>query len=142
MNAKLPSNCVWIAQAEGAGYGTSSEKAPVELPENISVTAPLLLLRNLFRDAEQYFSRYDTAEWNPLGNLISPGDKVLLKPNWVLDRNTLSGGSFDCVVTHSSVIEAVLHYVVLKGAACCGWRHDFFACRRLVLFWGRNHAKI
>jgi uncharacterized protein (DUF362 family) len=37
---------------------------------------------------------------------------VVLKPNWVSHQNESNGG-FDCLVTHTSVIEAVLEYVVL-----------------------------
>lgn len=51
---------------------------------------------------------------NPLGNIISPGDKVFLKPNWVASRWRESCPHKDnlyCVITHPNVIEAVADYV-------------------------------
>lgn len=59
----------------------------------------------------------NTKAWNPLGTIIQPGDKVLIKPNFVMDRH-VSGGDYACVVTHGSVIRAVVDYVViaLKGS--------------------------
>ena len=65
-------------------------------------------IKNLGLDAEHA----DTAEWNPFGNFISPGDKVLIKPNLVLHFNG-SGADVRAVTTHGSVIRPVLDYVVL-----------------------------
>jgi uncharacterized protein (DUF362 family) len=48
--------------------------------------------------------------WNPLGAIFGVGKKVVIKPNWVHHRNG-SGQGLDCLVTHTSVIEAVLLYV-------------------------------
>lgn len=58
-----------------------------------------------------------TEEWNPLKNLIQPGDNVLLKPNMVMDYNR-SGGGTDCLFTQPSIVAAVLDYVfiALKGS--------------------------
>ena len=65
-------------------------------------------IKNLGLDAEHA----DTAEWNPFGNFISPGDKVLIKPNLVLHFNG-SGADVRAVITHASVIRPVLDYVIL-----------------------------
>lgn len=51
-------------------------------------------------------------EWNPLGEIIRPGDKVLIKPNMVMHRNYNLHGGIECLFTQSSVVEAVLKYVV------------------------------
>jgi uncharacterized protein (DUF362 family) len=61
-------------------------------------------------------AHFNTREWNPLGGIITPGDKVLIKPNFVMDRHVV-GGDYNCVVTHGSVIRAVVDYVLiaLKG---------------------------
>jgi uncharacterized protein (DUF362 family) len=48
---------------------------------------------------------------NPFGELIKPGQTVVLKPNWVMHKNG-SGEGLDCVVTHPSVINAVLDCVL------------------------------
>ena len=51
-----------------------------------------------------------------MGELISPGDRVLIKPNFVLHRNA-GRGPVDAVVTHASVLRAIADYVLiaLKG---------------------------
>lgn len=66
--------------------------------------------------------RCGTADWNPFGALIRPGDTVLIKPNLVSHRNM--GAKFfgitdtDSLVTHGSVIRAVFDYAAraLDGA--------------------------
>jgi uncharacterized protein (DUF362 family) len=61
-------------------------------------------------------ANYGCAQWNPWGELIKPGDNVLIKPNLVLHENH-NGGSIESVVTHGSLIRAVVDYVLiaLKG---------------------------
>ena len=53
-----------------------------------------------------------TKHWNPLGEFIKPGNNVVIKPNFVMDRH-VGGGDYDCVVTHGSLIRAVLDYVLI-----------------------------
>lgn len=53
----------------------------------------------------------DTPAWNPLGSLISPGDTVVLKPNFVRDYRETRPGTDDCVVTHGAILRAVVDYV-------------------------------
>lgn len=59
---------------------------------------------------------YGTADWNPLGEFVKPGDFVVIKPNMVMDVNS-SGAGTDCLYTHPSVVAAVVDYVLiaLKG---------------------------
>jgi uncharacterized protein (DUF362 family) len=56
-----------------------------------------------------------TQAWNPLGGIVRRGDTVVLKPNLVCHRNTgeRSYGltDTDSLVTHGSVIRAVVDYV-------------------------------
>lgn len=52
-------------------------------------------------------------EWNPLGEIIAHGDYVLLKPNMVLHENRKKDNGTDCLITHPSVVRAVLDYVVI-----------------------------
>lgn len=59
-------------------------------------------------DAENF----ETASWNPLGAYIQPGDRVLVKPNLVMDVNP-SGHGVDCLYTHPSVVAAVIDYVII-----------------------------
>lgn len=59
---------------------------------------------------------YGLKEWNPFVNIVHPGDRVIVKPNLVLDYNA-SGETTDCLVTHASVLRPVIDYVLiaLKG---------------------------
>jgi len=57
-------------------------------------------------------AHFGTSDWNPIGEIIQPGQTVLIKPNLVLDFHGY-GWSLESVVTHGSVIRAVLDYVLL-----------------------------
>ena len=70
------------------------------------------LVREAFHGLGLDAGRFGTSEWNPLGELVGPGGKIAVKPNWVLHRNEGAGG-MDCMVTHPSVLRAVLEYVFL-----------------------------
>ncbi|RLC74731.1 MAG: DUF362 domain-containing protein [Chloroflexi bacterium] len=61
--------------------------------------------------------RFGTSAWNPLGVLVRPGDTVVLKPNFVRHFRETQAGDGDCLITHGSVIRAVLDYayIALKG---------------------------
>ncbi|HJX85736.1 MAG TPA: DUF362 domain-containing protein [Candidatus Angelobacter sp.] len=73
-------------------------------------------VRECFRLLGLDAANFGTPQWNPLGDLIVPGQKVLIKPNFVLHWNA-GGGPLDAVITHGSVIRAVADYVfiALKG---------------------------
>lgn len=58
-------------------------------------------------DAENY----GTDKWNPLGDIIRPGDFVVIKPNMVKDYNDIS--QYECTLTHPSVIRAVIDYCLI-----------------------------
>ncbi len=61
-------------------------------------------------------ARFGRSDWNPLGEIISPGERVLVKPNFVLHFNA-GTGPLEAVVTHASVLRAIADYVLiaLKG---------------------------
>ena len=61
--------------------------------------------------------RHGWKDWNPLGGIIRPGHTVVLKPNFIRDFRETQSGHGDCLITHGSVIRAVLDYVyiALKG---------------------------
>lgn len=58
-------------------------------------------------------NNYGTDAWNPLGEIVRPGDTVVLKPNFVRDFRESREGDDDCVITHGSVIRAVADYVYI-----------------------------
>jgi uncharacterized protein (DUF362 family) len=65
-------------------------------------------VRELFRLLGMDESHYGRASWDPLGEIIQPGDHVLLKPNFVRHYNKTGG--IESLVTHGSVIRAVLDF--------------------------------
>ncbi len=52
----------------------------------------------------------------PFGELIPPGARVLIKPNYVLDHNQGTGG-MDPMITHQSVVKAVVNAALQTDAA-------------------------
>jgi uncharacterized protein (DUF362 family) len=55
---------------------------------------------------------FGTPHWNPLGTIVRPGDRVVIKPNLV--RHFHGGGlGLDALVTNGSVVRAVMDYVIL-----------------------------
>ncbi len=69
-------------------------------------------IRKLFFKLGLDSANYGTKKWNPLKNMVKPGNQVLIKPNFVLHFNA-SGGSTESVITHGSVIRAVMDYVLI-----------------------------
>lgn len=54
-----------------------------------------------------------TANWNPLGTYVKPGDNVLIKPNLVMDYNQNKVYGTDCLYTQPGLVAAVIDYVLL-----------------------------
>jgi uncharacterized protein (DUF362 family) len=66
-------------------------------------------------------SHFGSPRWNPLGELVRPGDRVFIKPNLVADG--LRGACRQCnnlfaIITHPSVVRAVADYaaIALRGS--------------------------
>ena len=53
-----------------------------------------------------------TPAWNPLGGIVRPGTRVLIKPNLVRHYHDKLG-DVDCLLTHGSVVRAICDYVVI-----------------------------
>jgi uncharacterized protein (DUF362 family) len=73
-------------------------------------------IHDLFRAWRFDLDHCGTTAWNPLSALIPAGSRIVIKPNWVFHNNQ-SGAGLDCLLTHSSVIEAVTKYVALTRPA-------------------------
>jgi len=73
-------------------------------------------VREAFRVLGLDAERFGTTEWNPLGDVIHPGESVVIKPNFVLSDH-YRGGNPDAIVTHPSVLRAVVDYtwIAMKG---------------------------
>jgi uncharacterized protein (DUF362 family) len=60
--------------------------------------------------------RFGTADWNPLGEVVRPGDRVFVKPNLVTHEYREGcgcPGELFSVITHPSVVRAVADYVAI-----------------------------
>jgi uncharacterized protein (DUF362 family) len=74
-------------------------------------------VRDTLRLLELDAVHYGRKNWNPLGEFISPGNTVVLKPNFVRDFRETQLGDENCLITHGSIIRAALDfvYIALKG---------------------------
>lgn len=74
-------------------------------------------VRNAFLLMKMDKEHIGTSDWNPLADIIRSGDMVVLKPNFVIDKNVNDKTCFS-TITHGAVIRAVVDYVILalKGS--------------------------
>jgi uncharacterized protein (DUF362 family) len=68
-------------------------------------------VRECFRLSGLDLANYGTAKWNPLAQLIRPGETVLLKPNLVKENHPRDPQGWRYVLTHGSIVRAVSDYV-------------------------------
>ena len=68
-------------------------------------------VRECFRLRNLDVERQGQPDWNPLGDLIEPGERVVLKPNLVKEDHPRDPKGWRYVLTHGSVIRAVADYV-------------------------------
>ena len=98
------------------------EKFP-EYPGDIAFT-----LNPVYRAVRQNFellgydrARFGSSEWNPLGHIVRPGNRVFIKPNLCSHeygrKKEKRQGDIFSIITHPSVVRAVADYVAiaLKG---------------------------
>ena len=80
-------------------------------------------VRNIFYQLGMDKENYGTESWNPLKTIISPGDNVLIKPNFIRHFHGF-GLALDFIITHGSIIRAIIDYVFIaldgKGSAIIG----------------------
>jgi uncharacterized protein (DUF362 family) len=74
-------------------------------------------VRSLFQRLKMDAPNFGTPHWNPLGEIIKPGDKVVIKPNLVISEHELGLEGLEASTVHGSVIRPFLDYVfiALKG---------------------------
>ncbi|MCB2296775.1 DUF362 domain-containing protein [Clostridium tagluense] len=78
------------------------------------------MVRNCLIGLELDKENIGNRNWNPFKKLISEGNMVLLKPNWVMHVNgnkKVNEHALDCLVTNPSVVRAICDYciIALKG---------------------------
>ncbi|HTR96644.1 MAG TPA: DUF362 domain-containing protein [Candidatus Acidoferrales bacterium] len=110
---------VAIVRQEGAGYPEASPFHPAERYPEFPGGAELDPANRVFDTVRRSFlalgldrEHAGSADWNPLGGLVHPGDTVFLKPNMISHRHRLRD-EWDFVITHGAVLRAVLDYVHL-----------------------------
>ena len=74
-------------------------------------------VREMFQRLDMDCKNFGTPELNPLGEIIKPGDKVVLKPNLVISEHELGLPGIEASTVHGSVIRPFIDYawIALKG---------------------------
>jgi len=73
------------------------------------------LVRETLRLAGLDSARFGSPDWNPFGDLVSPGSQVLVKPNWVFHHDP-DNAEPSVLITNAAVIRPVLDYLALALA--------------------------
>ncbi len=73
-------------------------------------------VRNCLRMLDLDREHCGEKKWNPLREVIQPGERVVIKPNFVLSRH-YEGGELFAIITQPSVLRALVDYayLALKG---------------------------
>ena len=124
--ASLFDNTVAVVDS---GRGEYPERAPFDPPESFPELGQLPFPVGLDRGNHVYRAvrealrllgldkeNVGTDHWNPLGELVSPGNKVVIKPNFALDYHR-AGETVFSILVHASVLRPIIDYVqiALKG---------------------------
>jgi uncharacterized protein (DUF362 family) len=73
------------------------------------------LVRDSLRLAKLDSERFNTPQWNPLERYLGGKKRILVKPNFVKHEHLRDPEGWRYVLTHGSVIRAVLEYVFLAA---------------------------
>lgn len=92
MTPVLPAHRAFVARSAHPGYASAA-----------------VALRDVLAGAGLDRARLGRASWNPLGDVIAPGARVCIKPNWVHHENP-RGGGLECLVTHPTLVAGVVEY--------------------------------
>jgi uncharacterized protein (DUF362 family) len=112
MNPAIPENRVGVRQIEFEQYPSlppfdPDKKYPEYDFDYYSQSNSVYdSVRSVLYDLQLDMENIDKQEWNPFKEFIKPGDKVVIKPNLVIDADNQ-----DAVTTHASVIRPIVDYV-------------------------------
>ena len=70
-------------------------------------------VRESFRLLGMDAANYGLPQWNPMRNVVRPGDRVVIKPNLLAHAHGSKPEEWLQVITHGSVVRAVADYVAL-----------------------------
>ena len=94
---------VALCRREGVAYPSTAPFDPAPADPVRALVADVL--RDLGLDA----ARAGRDDWDPLGDLVGSGQRVLIKPNLVLDAHP-RGGDLFALIAHGSVVRALLDH--------------------------------
>ncbi len=97
------------SDAPAGGYGLPEDDL---VPADVTSTTAFRAVRDLFAVWGLDGASRGLSSWNPLSKLITKDSRVAIKPNWVYHAPR-GPATLDCLITHTSLIQAVLHYVAL-----------------------------
>lgn len=60
-------------------------------------------------------ARFGATDWNPLGDLVPRGGRIVLKPNFIRHWNPNPRGTVDSVITHGAVLRAMVDYAIVAA---------------------------
>ncbi len=69
-------------------------------------------VRNLLADLQLDRDNFGGSAWNPFRSYIAPGQRAVIKPNWVLHANQSDTQEIESLITHTSVIRVVMDYLI------------------------------
>jgi len=75
-------------------------------------------IRNHFRNLGLDAKNFGYANWNPLGEFCLIGNRIVIKPNWVMHEHPLNKNIWS-VITHPSIIRVVLDYIFIATKGDC-----------------------
>ena len=88
-----------------------------EYPFGAEATGPAnavyAAVREMLHAAGMDAQRFGTPSWNPLGELVQPGNTVILKPNFVVSEHPQGLPGMEAAVVHGSVLRPLVDYVYL-----------------------------
>ena len=71
------------------------------------------MIRKMFYMYNLDHENYGTQKWNPLSEIVSKGNTVVIKPNLVRDKHPLGEKAVLSCVTHSSLLRPIIDYTIL-----------------------------
>ena len=114
-------SAVYIDYRDGVKYPSSiyafspSQKYPEYQFQSVSEEENDIydMVRNSLYGLGMDRGSYGKKSWNPFKQIINPGDIVLIKPNMVLQSNHNERNGTECLITHPSIVRAIIDYVII-----------------------------
>ncbi len=70
-------------------------------------------VRSLFLKLGMDENNFGKSNWNPFDEIISPGDSVVIKPNFVRHYNGVKKFGTDVLITNGSLIRVIIDYIYI-----------------------------